>query len=826
MHQPTLVRRSLIAAVCIATATLAIGCGETPLDEPECTSGADCETDQICEDEQCVPLDEPQCEDDADCEVDQVCSDDRCIPCQEVDECPELTFGDLEIPEIGTDSATFQSELEELPVEPVTDHGFCWATDEQPTLDDACTRLGEADEAGPFSATVDDLEETTDYYLRAFAVVDEETTYSDQKSFATASVDVSPPGGVEATTDRVDDVIVSWEAADDAAEYAIYRDDELVDEIEDDGSATFSVADHEADPGTTPTAPTDLTVTETTEMIRIEWTPSDVDAGSLHEYTVRALGPDRIARSSATDDGRRAAAPVDTYEIRSSTDGSSWTDFDEVTEPNTPAHDDLTAPEGAITDIGPGGTSASEGTSPDYVELETPEADATAGDEIFYELQGVNAIGPGDSASAAGRRAVGEPEYHWEYLVDGDYQPVPDCDGSRQCNDSDAPADGTPRDYRVVVRADGADDETIDAGSGYVAVLELAWVEQSPTEATAGEAFDVQLELINQDTDRVEYAGVEVDLLINQNSFAAGTTTIDDSTDSEGLVAFEPAIEEATSGYRLIAGGDHPDLAGQQQYGDFFEVVAADASTADSSITGEPVAHADGEDAPWVDIELFDEFGNPVVGVVPQFSATGSGNNYQSCSPTDASGFSECSMTSTDPGDKILEITDPISTTGSTIEFLPDCRDDDEWYDDWKDFEQPLIEEVNEVRTEGVMCGDEWFPPVDPLDHDSRLTEASRCHTADMLRNDFMEHDGSDGSTPSERAHEAGYPDPGYDNVGENITAGTALDDPEEAVDNWIESVGHCENMMHEPYEDIGVGIGHNDETQYGYYWTKKMGID
>ena len=63
--------------VCLAWAT---GCGWIPPEPtPECTTDADCEEGQVCEDGVCVPGPEPECTTDADCEEGEVCEDEVCI---------------------------------------------------------------------------------------------------------------------------------------------------------------------------------------------------------------------------------------------------------------------------------------------------------------------------------------------------------------------------------------------------------------------------------------------------------------------------------------------------------------------------------------------------------------------------------------------------------------------------------------------------------------------------------------------------------------------------------------------------------------------------
>ena len=61
------------------------------------------------------------------------------------------------------------------------------------------------------------------------------------------------------------------------------------------------------------------------------------------------------------------------------------------------------------------------------------------------------------------------------------------------------------------------------------------------------------------------------------------------------------------------------------------------------------------------------------------------------------------------------------------------------------------------------------------------------------------------------------------DDWGENIAVGQR--DPEEVVSGWLESDGHCSNIMNPSFEDLGVGaaIGATDWGE-GIYWTQNFG--
>ena len=126
------------------------------------------------------------------------------------------------------------------------------------------------------------------------------------------------------------------------------------------------------------------------------------------------------------------------------------------------------------------------------------------------------------------------------------------------------------------------------------------------------------------------------------------------------------------------------------------------------------------------------------------------------------------------------------------------------------------LEAVNEVRSEGRSCGDQYFAAAQPMRWDERLGRAAHRHSLDMATKDIFSHTGSDGSRHWERIE-----DEGYDRVGsmENIAAGNA--DIYSTLGQWIRSDGHCRNLMGD-FRDLGIGYAHNSQARWRHYWTMK----
>lgn len=98
---------------------------------------------------------------------------------------------------------------------------------------------------------------------------------------------------------------------------------------------------------------------------------------------------------------------------------------------------------------------------------------------------------------------------------------------------------------------------------------------------------------------------------------------------------------------------------------------AGSAVAANSNITGTGPVIANGSATSTVTITLRDASNNPVSGITPTFAATdtGSGNTYQACSVTNASGVSTCTMRSTRAETKTLSIVSPVAKADGTVVF-------------------------------------------------------------------------------------------------------------------------------------------------------------
>jgi len=71
-----------------------------------------------------------------------------------------------------------------------------------------------------------------------------------------------------------------------------------------------------------------------------------------------------------------------------------------------------------------------------------------------------------------------------------------------------------------------------------------------------------------------------------------------------------------------------------------------------------------------------------------------------------------------------------------------------------------------------------------------------------MAARNYFSHDSPDGTTPSDRAEAAGYPDPS----GENLARG--YPDAGSVIEAWMNSAGHRANILNCDSKAIGAGVG------------------
>ncbi len=141
-------------------------------------------------------------------------------------------------------------------------------------------------------------------------------------------------------------------------------------------------------------------------------------------------------------------------------------------------------------------------------------------------------------------------------------------------------------------------------------------------------------------------------------------------------------------------------------------------------------------------------------------------------------------------------------------------------YPDWREAGRTILDEVNAARASARSCGKQAFPAAPPLSWNPALGDAALAHSRDMAMGRYFSHRGKDGSQAADRALRAGYR---WRRVGENIAFGQRS--TREAVEGWLDSPGHCANIMNRNYTEMGAAYGVTPERQAGViYWTQVFG--
>ncbi len=134
-------------------------------------------------------------------------------------------------------------------------------------------------------------------------------------------------------------------------------------------------------------------------------------------------------------------------------------------------------------------------------------------------------------------------------------------------------------------------------------------------------------------------------------------------------------------------------------------------------------------------------------------------------------------------------------------------------------FKQALLALTNRSRQSSQVCGNSVHDAVLPLEWDDTLSRAAHNHSSDMSTHNFFSHTGSDGSSAFQRVTMEGFPS---GNVGENIAAGQTTTGS--VQDSWMNSTGHCQNIMLPSYTHMGASCVVNEGSDFRNYWTVVFG--
>ncbi|MFI0712890.1 CAP domain-containing protein [Streptomyces inhibens] len=119
-------------------------------------------------------------------------------------------------------------------------------------------------------------------------------------------------------------------------------------------------------------------------------------------------------------------------------------------------------------------------------------------------------------------------------------------------------------------------------------------------------------------------------------------------------------------------------------------------------------------------------------------------------------------------------------------------------------FAQKIVDLVNAQRAQHG-CG--------PLTVDPHLQAAAQAHSDDMAARNYYEHNTPEGVDPGTRMTNAGFR---WNSWAENIFKSPK--DPATAMDGWMKSPGHRDNILNCSYKSTGVGV---NLSSNGPWWTQ-----
>lgn len=132
---------------------------------------------------------------------------------------------------------------------------------------------------------------------------------------------------------------------------------------------------------------------------------------------------------------------------------------------------------------------------------------------------------------------------------------------------------------------------------------------------------------------------------------------------------------------------------------------------------------------------------------------------------------------------------------------------------------QDTLQRINAYRAAGATCGDQRMAAVPALVWSSALEQAASKHARDMAARRDMSHTGGDGSRMRDRVARESY---AWSALGENVSAGYAT--VVAGLVGWMNSPGHCRNMMSPSFREVGVGAASAPGDTYGWYRAMVLG--
>jgi len=122
-----------------------------------------------------------------------------------------------------------------------------------------------------------------------------------------------------------------------------------------------------------------------------------------------------------------------------------------------------------------------------------------------------------------------------------------------------------------------------------------------------------------------------------------------------------------------------------------------------------------------------------------------------------------------------------------------------------------VLDEVNDLRQQGYVCGGRWMPPVGRVTWDKELHLVSNQYARYMAKYDHFAHISLEGEDLGDRLNNAGYE---WLTIGENL--GHGYHDFYDVFEAWKDSPDHCKMLMHPDMTKMGL-------SKHQTYWVQSF---
>jgi uncharacterized protein YkwD len=130
-----------------------------------------------------------------------------------------------------------------------------------------------------------------------------------------------------------------------------------------------------------------------------------------------------------------------------------------------------------------------------------------------------------------------------------------------------------------------------------------------------------------------------------------------------------------------------------------------------------------------------------------------------------------------------------------------------------------VVARIDQLRGQPRRCGDRWLPIAGSLQWSDALQRSAQIYARELARRDLISHQGEQSAGLRDRLHASGYR---LISAGENLAAGPL--DLDEALDHWLASAGHCENLMAPQFQELGLACV-SAPGRYGRFWVLHLGL-